>query len=75
VGVWEAGNAWNLLLLLEMWGYDNQRCEEDYETENDHEEDRDFRWQWREPLSSQEERCKRLSRGRLVEPLVRCTVD
>jgi hypothetical protein len=55
-----------------MWGYDNQRCEEDCETGTVHEEDRDFRHRWREP-PSQEEHCRRLNRDQLVEPLVHCT--
>jgi len=71
VGAWgaEKQHASNLGKV----GCGNQRCEGGCETENDHEEDRDSRWQWLELLPSQEGHCKRLSRDQPAEPLVRCT--
>src|SRR6266850_6328647 len=55
--------------------YDNPSYEEDCGTENDHEEDRDYRQQWPELLLWQGERCRRPSRGQLGEQLVRYTAS
>jgi hypothetical protein len=42
--------------------------------ENDHEGDLDFLWHLLELLPLQEVRCRHLSKGQPVVPLVHCTV-